>query len=56
MCLIVSHPKPSDIYTIRQFVVIPHQADWLFNCWHLGSLDVIQVAVTLVSGSTSATG
>jgi len=24
---------------IWAFVVIPHEADWLFNCWHLGSLD-----------------
>ena len=23
----------------RSFVVIPRQADWFFNCWHLGSLD-----------------
>ena len=24
---------------IWAFVVIPHQVDWLFNCWHLCSLD-----------------
>ena len=24
---------------IWAFVVIPHQVDWLFNCWYLGSLD-----------------
>jgi len=41
--------------------VIPHQVDWLFNCWHLGSLhrspqDVIQMTVTLLSGSASAAG
>ena len=46
---------------IWAFVVIPHQADWLFNCWHLSSLDcspqdVIQMTVTLLSGSTSAAG
>jgi len=46
---------------IWAFVVIPHQADWLFNCWHLGSLDrspqdFIQMTVTLLSGSASAAG
>jgi len=46
---------------IRAFVVIPHQVDWLFKCWHLGSLDrspqdVIQMIVMLLSGSTSAAG
>jgi len=35
---------------------IPHQADWRFNCWRLGSLDrspqdVIQMTVTLLSGA-----
>ena len=44
---------------IWAFVVISHQVDWLFNCWHLSSLDrspqdVIQMTVTLLSGSTSA--
>ena len=44
------------------FVVIPHQADWLFNCWHLNSLDrspqdVIigqhqQAEVTVVGGGS----
>jgi len=43
------------------FDVIPHQVDWLFNCWHLGSLDrspqdVIQMTVTLLFGSASAAG
>jgi len=44
---------------IWAFVVIPHQVDWLFNCWHLGSLDpqdVIQMTVTLLSGSASVAG
>ena len=46
---------------IWAFVVIPHQVDWLFDCWHLGSLDrcpqdVIQMTVTLLSGSASAAG
>ena len=43
---------------IWAFVVIPNQVDWLFNCWHLGLLDLspqdaIQMTVTLLSGSTS---
>ena len=47
--------------SIWAFVVIPHHVDWLFNCWHLGSLDcspqdVIQMTVTLLSGSASVAG
>ena len=47
--------------SIWAFVIIPHQADWLYNCWHLSSLDrsprdVIQMTVTLFSGSASAAG
>ena len=42
-------------------VVIPNQVDWLFDCWHLGSIDrspqdIIQMTVTLLSGSASAAG
>ena len=38
---------------IWAFVVIPHQVDRLFDCWHLGLLDcspqdVIQMTVTLL--------
>ena len=46
---------------IWAFAVKPHQDDWLFNCWHLSSLDrcpqnVVQMTVTLLSGSASVVG
>ena len=68
MCLVLLRPRPwlscgpwQESSPIWAFVVIPHQVDWLLNCWHLGSLDrcpqdVIQMTVTLLSGSTSAAG
>ena len=36
------------------FVVVPHQTDWLFNCWDLGSLDrspydVVQIIIIITN-------
>ena len=64
-CHVPGHWLSSDPWQesgpIWAFVVISHQVDWLFDCWHLGSLDrspqdVIQMTVTLLSGSASAAG
>ena len=66
----LSHPRPWIFLwpTARKwstpiwaFVVVPHQTHWLFNCWDLSSLDrspydVIQMTVTLLSGSASTAG
>ena len=68
MCLVLSRPRPlAFLWALQEsgpiwaFVVIPHQADWFFNCWHLVLLDrsrqdVIQMTVTLLSESASAAG
>ena len=69
MCLVYCHVPGHWLSTgpwqksgpIWAFVVILHQVDWLFNCWHLRSLDrcpqdVIQMTDVVVWERFCATG